>query len=166
MSYKGRQMTTPDNYIFSDTIPYNPEFDIDKLIAIQNKLEDFSTGYSSDGITSEEAEIFLDWVTFNARSYAVRNSPESAISSSMTGQCAPTQRINFELLSRIGLDVRAFNTADCIGKIPISEEDHKKILNGWNSPAVRHSVSLVSIPIIDDYGTTQLYEFLLDPTFR
>ena len=166
MSYKGIQITSQDEYIFSDTMPYNPEFDIDELKVIQKKLEDFSTDYSSNGITRQEAEIFLDWVTFNARSYAVRNGPESPISASMEGQCAPTQRINFNLLSRIGLDVRAFNTADCIGKIPISEEDYRKILNGWSSPAVRHSVSLVSIPITNDNGTTQLYDFLLDPTFR
>lgn len=166
MSYKGIQITSQDEYIFSDTMPYDPEFDIDELKVIQKKLEDFSAGYSSNGITREEAEIFLDWVTFNARNYAVRNGPESPISASMGGQCAPTQRINFELLSKIGLDVRAFNTADCIGEIPISEEDYRKILNGWSSPTVRHSVSLVSIPITDDYGTTQTYDFLLDPTFR
>ena len=130
MSYKGIEITNQDEYIFSDTMPYDPEFDIEELKIIQKKLEDFSAGYSSNGITSQEAEIFLDWVTFNARSYAVRNGPESPVSASMAGQCAPTQRINFDLLSKIGLDVRAFNTADCIGEIPISEEDYKKILNG------------------------------------
>jgi hypothetical protein len=166
MSYKGIQITSQEDYIFSDTIPYDPEFDIEELKVIQKKLEDFSAGYTSEGITTEEAEKFLDWVTFNARSYAVRNGPESPISSSMTGQCAPTQRINFNLLSRLGLDVRAFNTADCIGEIPINEDDYRRIQNGWSSPAVRHSVSLVSIPIINDDGNTQSYKFLLDPTFR
>jgi len=166
MSYKGIEMTRQEEYIFSDAIPYDPEFDIEELKVIQKKLEDFSAGYSSVGITTEETEKFLDWVTFNARSYAVRNGPESPISSSMAGQCAPTQRINFNLLSRLGLDVRAFNIADCIGEIPINEEDYRRIQNGWSSPAVRHSVSLVNLPITDDYGNTQSYKFLLDPTFR
>ena len=166
MSYKGMQMTSQKDYIFSDTIPYDPEFDIEELKEIQKKLEDFSAGYTSNGITIEETEKFLDWVTFNARSYAVRKGPESPISASMTGQCAPTQRINFNLLSRLKLDVRAFNTAECIGEIQINDEDYRRILNGWGSPAVRHSVSLVSIPIIDNDGNTQLYKFLLDPTFR
>ena len=61
-------MTSQEEYIFSDTIPYNPELDMEELKVIQNKLEDFSAGYSSEGITTEEAEKFLDWVTFNARS--------------------------------------------------------------------------------------------------
>ena len=166
MSYKGIEITSQEDYIFSDTKPYNPEFDLEELKIIQAKLENFTSGRSCDGITSQEAETFLDWVTFNARTYAVRNIPESAMSASMAGQCAPTQRINYKLLSKIGLDVRAFNTADCIGQIPINNEDFKRIQNGWSSPAVRHSVSLVNIPIIDNDGDTQLYKFLLDPTFR
>lgn len=108
----------------------------------------------------------MDWITFNARNYAVRNSPESPVTASMSGQCAPTQRINVNLLRRFGLDARAFNTADCIGEIPLSEDDRQKVANGWNSPAVRHSVSLVNLPIMDDSGYTQSYKFLLDPTFR
>lgn len=166
MSYKGMEMTSQDEYIFSDIRPYNPEFNIEELKMIQAKLENFTSGKSYDGITSQEAEIFLDWVTFNARNYAVKNTPESAMTASMSGQCAPTQRINFKLLSKIGLDVRAFNIGDCIGEVPISNEDWIRIQNGWNSPLVRHSVSLVNIPIIDNNGDTQLYRFLLDPTFR
>jgi hypothetical protein len=166
MSYKGIQITSQDEYILSDTMQYNPEFDIEQLKVIQKKLEEFTAGRSSEGITSKEAEIFLDWITFNARSYAVRNVPESPISYSMTGQCAPTQRINIKLLRKMGLDARPFNTADCIGEIPICEQDCIRMKNGWDSPVLRHSVVLVTIPIIDDYGKTKLYKFLLDPTFR
>ena len=161
MGYQGLEMTNQENYIFSDTVPYNPEFDLEELKIIENKLLDYTSGRSISGITSREAEVFLDWVTFNARNYAVRNIPESAMTASMTGQCAPTQRVNVKLLKKLGLDARSFNTGDCIKEVEGIEED-----NFWGSKAVRHSVSLVNIPIIDDNENTRVYEFLLDPTFR
>lgn len=166
MSYQGLEMTSQQDYIFSDTIPYNPDFDLEELKAIQTKIEDFTSGRSFDGITSHEAEVLLDWVTFNARNYAVKNGPESPMTATMTGQCAPTQRVNVKLLTRMGLDARPFNTADCIGKTAMNAEDIDRVQRGWSSPAVRHSVSLVSIPIIDNNGNTAMYPFLLDPTFR
>lgn len=166
MSYKGIEMTSQEDYILSDTRPYDPEINIEQLKIIQNKLENYTSGRSQDGITPQEAEIFLDWITFNARSYATRNIPESPITASMTGQCAPTQEINFKVLTKMGLDVRVFNTGDCIGEIPLNEEDLRRVQNGWRSPAVRHSVSFVDIPIIDRNGNTRLCEMLLDPTFR
>lgn len=167
MSYKGLEMTSQEAYMFSDTIPYNPEFDLEELKRIQAKLENYTSGRSQEGITSQEAEVFLDWVTFNARSYATSNIPESAMTASMAGQCAPTQYLNYNVLSKIGLDVRAFNISDCIGEIPMNSEDIKRIQNGWfDSIAIRHAVSLVKIPIIDDIGNTQLHEILLEPTFR
>lgn len=166
MGYKGLEMTSQNDYLFSDTIPYEPEFNLEQLKLIENKLFNFTSGLSSDGLTTDEAEVFLDWVTFNARSYATRNIPESALTASMTGQCAPTQGINFKLLSKLGLDVKTFNTADCIGEVPMTNEDIRRIQNGFFSPAVRHAVSLVSLPLIDNNGNTYLYKFLLDPTFR
>lgn len=166
MSYKGIEMTSQENYIFSDIKPYNPEFNIEELKIIQSKLEDYTSGRSSRGISANEAEIFLDWVTFNARNYAVRNTPESPMTASMTGQCAPTQMINVKLLSKMNLDVRAFNMADCIGEVPMTNEDLIRMQNGWSSTALKHSVSLVNIPIIDNYGKTEIYKFQLDPTFR
>lgn len=165
MGYKGVEITSQDKYIY-DTMPYNPEFDIDELVTIQNKLQNYSSGRTNEGITSKEAEIFLDWITFNARSYATKDTPESAITASMTGMCAPTQGVNYELLSKFGLDIRAFNMGECIGSIPMTVEDKRRVDNGWLSKAVRHAVSLVNIPIIDDNGNTDEYEFLLDPTFR
>lgn len=165
MGYKGVEITSQDKYIY-DTVPYNPEFDIDELVVIQNKLQDYTSGRTNEGITSKEAEIFLDWVTFNARSYATKDTPESAITSSMIAKCAPTQCVNYELLSKMGLDVRAFNMGECIGSIPMTKEDKEKVENGWLSNALRHAVSLVKIPIVDNQGSTQEYEFLLDPTFR
>lgn len=166
MSYKGLEMTSQENYIFSDTKPYNPEFDIEELKIIQNKLEDFTSGRSSMGISTDEAEMFLDWVTFNARNYAVRNIPESPMTASMTGQCAPTQMINVKVLSKMNLDVKPFNIADCIGEIPMTNEDLIRVQNGWTSTALRHSVALVNIPIIDNDGNTEVYKFQLEPTFR
>lgn len=38
--------------------------------------------------------------------------------------------------------------------------------NGWASPALRHSVALVNIPIIDNNGNTELRRVQLEPTFR
>jgi len=166
MSYQGLEMTSQEEYIFSDTIPYNPDFDLEQLKLIQDKIQDFTSGRSVNGITSQEAEVFLDWVTFNARNYAVRNAPESPMTATMTGQCAPTQRVNVKLLRKMGLDARPFNTADCIGQTSMNAEDIDKVQKGWSSPAVRHSVSLVNIPIIDNFGNTDMYPFLLDPTFR
>lgn len=166
MGYKGIEFISQENYIFSDTIPYNPEFNIEELKLIENKIEDYVSGSSGKGISEDEAEIFLDWITFNARNYAVRDIPESAITASMLGQCAPTQRINYKILKKIGLDVRAFNIADCIGDIPINDEDRRKMENGWGSPALRHSVALVNIPIVDNKGNTELRKVQLDPTFR
>lgn len=166
MGYTGIAVTDPESYILSDTIPYNPEFDIEELKIIQNKLENFTSSKSTNGISPQEAEIFLDWITFNARNYATRNSTESPLTASMKGQCAPTQNINFKILTKMGLDVRTFNTADCIGEIPITNEDIIKMQNGWDSSAVRHSVALVNIPIMFDNGITELCKFQLDPTFR
>ena len=37
MSYKGIQITSQEDYIFSDTIPYDPEFDIEELKVTQSK---------------------------------------------------------------------------------------------------------------------------------
>ena len=120
MGYKGLEMTSQKDYIF-DTIPYDPEFDLEELKSIEDKLKNYTSGKSIDGLTPKEAETFLDWISFNARSYAVSNTPESAITSPMNGQCAPTQKLNVELLRKFGLDARPFNTADCIGERPISE---------------------------------------------
>ena len=111
MGYIGEEITSQDAYIY-DTIPYNPEIDIDELVVIQNKLQDYTSGKTSEGITSKEAEVFLDWVTFNARSYATKNTLESAVTASMAGKCAPTQGVNYELLSKFGLDVRVFNMGE------------------------------------------------------
>ena len=161
MGYQGLEMTSQEDYIFEGTIPYNPEFDLEELKLIETKLINYTSGRSAIGLTPQEAEIFLDWITFNARSYAVRNIPESAITSAMTGQCAPTQRINVKLLRRLGLDARAFNVGDCIKDDAGIEEDKY-----WGSKAVKHSVSLVNIPILDNNGNTLCYEYVLDPTFR
>lgn len=166
MGYKGLEMTSPEEYLFSDAIPYNPEFDLEQLKQIQNKLENFTSGRSSEGITSQEAEIFLDWVTFNARSYAVKDVPESAMTSAMTGKCGPTQRVNVRTLSKMGLDVRAFNLANCIGEVPMNAEDIRRAQNGVNRTTTWHAVSLINLPIMDNYGNTQLYEYLLEPTIR
>lgn len=46
MSYKGIEITNHEDYIFSGTIPYNPEFNIEELKLIQNKIEE---GWKMDG---------------------------------------------------------------------------------------------------------------------
>ncbi len=166
MSYKGIEMTSQEDYILSDTRPYDPEINIEELKLIQNKLENYTSGRSQDGITPQETQIFLDWVTFNARSYATREILESPITSSLAGQCESTQMINVAVLRKIGLDVIAFNTGDCIGEIPLNEEDLRRMQNGWASPAIRHAVAFVNMPIMDKSGDTRLCKILLDPTFR
>lgn len=166
-------MANIEDYVFEDTIPYIPEIDLEELKSIENKLKDYTSGKSIDGLTPQEAETFLDWISFNARKYAVsaKDTPEfmdidEIPNEPMTGQCAPTQKVNVELLRKFGLEAKPFNTADCMGDIPVSAESKKRIDNGFLSPAVRHSVSMVSIPIIDNLGNTAEYKYLLDPTFR
>lgn len=167
MGYQGEENRTQEDYIF-DTIPYNPEFDLEQLNLIQNKLQ---SGYA---LSAEEATIFLDWITYNAREYAVsqfkikgQEKPGVGIElHSMTGQCAPTQKINVELLRKFGLDARPFNTADCMGEIPRNQETDKRINFGHGSPNVRHSIAMVTIPIADENSNVHSYKFLLDPTFR
>lgn len=173
MSYQGLKTISQEDYIFEDVMPYIPEFNIDELKRIESKLKNYTSGQDINGLTPQEAETFLDWITFNARKYAIsgKDTPEfmaiDAIPTDpMTGQCAPTQKFNVELLKKFGLEARPFNTADCIGQIPISEESRRRMENGFASPAVRHSVSVVTIPIIDDNGKTNEYKYLLDPTFR
>lgn len=167
MVYKGEENRNQQDYIF-DTIPYIPEFDLEQLKQIESKLIDYTSGNSFEGLSPEEAEVFLDWITFNAREYAVGSKMKIDDKTnvgielhSMTGQCAPTQRINVKLLKKLGLDAKAFNTGDCIKYVQGIEED-----SVLGSKAVRHSVAVVNIPIVDNYGYTAEYKYLLDPTFR
>ena len=166
MGYNGIEFTSQEDYLFSDTKPIDPEFDLEQLKNIQCKLEEYVSGKREKGITGGEAETFLNWITFNARNCAVRNVPESPISSSMYAQCAPTQAVNFKILKKIGLDVRAFNTGNTIGDIPMEEKEKRMLLEHYGGLGVRHSVSSVKIPISTYGKKTELYTFLLDPTFR
>lgn len=162
-------MANNEDYIF-DTIPYIPDIDLEELASIQNKLQ---SGYALD---TYEATVFLDWITYNAREYAVSNPKDhkekeedrrnKITFNSMTGQCAPTQRVNVDLLRKFGLDARPFNTADCMGQIPKNEETTRRENNILSSPKVRHSVSMVSIPIEYEKGKVASFKYLLDPTFR
>lgn len=164
--------TSQSEYMYSNVTPQIPEIDLENLKHIVDKLRAYSNGAKNNGLNRKELEQFLDWVTFNARSYAVRNIPlsitEAIVSEPMTGQCAPTQNINVKLLKKIGLDVHPFNLGECIesAQIPMSPEDKRRIQNGWSSTAVRHSVAIVKIPILTQHDYVQEYEFLLDPTFR
>lgn len=162
--YKGLEMTSINSYIF-DTLPYNEEINIEEIKEIENSLKNYISGHKQEGISYDEAFKFLDWVTFNARSFATRNIPESAVSASLLGACAPTQRINTILLKKMGLDVRPFNMGDCVGDTPMSEEDLRRIENGFSSTNVRHSVAMVRMPIYEN-GETVMHTYLLDPTFR
>ena len=101
--------TSQSEYMYSNVTPQIPEIDLENLKHIVDKLRAYSNGAKNNGLNRKELEQFLDWVTFNARSYAVRNIPlsitEAIVSEPMTGQCAPTQNINVKLLKKIGLDV-------------------------------------------------------------
>ena len=162
-------MANNEDYIF-DTFPNIPDIDLEELASIQNKLQ---SGYALD---TYEATVFLDWITYNAREYAVSNPKDhkekeedrrnKITFNSMTGQCAPTQRVNVDLLRKFGLDARPFNTADCMGQIPKNEETTRRENNILSSPKVRHSVSMVSIPIEYEKGKVANFKYLLDPTFR
>jgi len=159
-------------YIYDDIKPIIPEVNLEMLKSIEEKIKLYTAGNINYGLNREELEMFLNWVTLNSRSYATRRLPftrnEAILNEPMTGQCAPTQNINVKLLRKLGLDVRPFNTGECIEhtNIPISPEDLQRINNGWNSTAVRHSVSIVTLPILMNTGKVQECDFLLDPTFR
>ncbi len=95
--YKGIEMTSIDNYIF-DTLPYNADINIDEIRRIENSLRNYTAEYQENGISFGEAFKFMDWLTYNARSFATRNIPESAMTATLTGQCGPTQAVNTTIL--------------------------------------------------------------------
>ena len=164
--------TNQSSYMYNDVTPIIPDINLESLKLIEEKLKAYTSGNNAIGLNKEELDQFLNWVTFNARSYAVRNIPISKdnaiLSEPMTGQCAPTQNINVKLLRKLGLDIRPFNMGECIEatNIPMSPKDIQKINNGWFSTAVRHSISIVTLPILIPSGEVKEYDFLLDPTFR
>lgn len=164
--------TDQSKYMYSDVTPIIPILDLDKLKQIENKLKKYTSGNKNIGLNKEEFEMFLNWVTYNARTYAVKNIPLSidiAITSEpMTTQCWPTQNINVKLLKKLGLNVYPFNMGTCIDKIgiPMSSEDSDRVKNGWCSTAVRHSITIVTLPRLMTSGEIQEVDFLLDPTFR
>lgn len=162
--YRGIEMTSIDNYIF-DTLPYDEEINIDEIRNIENSLRNYVAGYQQEGISYEEAFKFMDWLTYNARSFATRNIPESAMTAPLTGQCGPTQAVNTTILQKIGLDTIPFNMGRCVGQTPMTEEDIERINNGWYSTNLRHAVTLAKIPI-EYNGVTTMHTYLLDPTFR
>ncbi len=162
--YKGIELTSLDSYIF-DILPYNKEIDLDKVRRIETSLRDDTSGKEQRGITYEEASYFLDWMTYNARTAATSNIPESAMTAPLAGACGPTQSINTSILQKMGLDVKPFNMGECVGKTPMTEEDRKRIENGWYSTNVRHAVTIVNLPI-EENGIVKLHTYLLDPTFR
>ena len=43
MRYQGLEMTSQENYIFEDTIPYNSKFDLEELKIIEDKLIDYTS---------------------------------------------------------------------------------------------------------------------------
>lgn len=160
------QRRNKEDYVFEDIQPNIPEINLEELEKIQRKIEAFTSGRSKEGLTSNETKDFLDWVTYNARNYAVSVTGESILTASMAGECATTQLVNKELLTKLGLDVRAFNTSGCLGEIPMNEADKERVKNGWSTHEIAHSILLVNIPVIDENGNTQMHKFLLDPTFR
>lgn len=166
MSYKGIRITSNKSYIFEDIEPYDPEIDIERLENIQLKLERYIAKETEEGISLHEAEIFLDWVTYNARNYAVKNTPETPLTATMSGLCAPTQYLNVQLFKKLKINAQPFNMEDGVGEVHINNENLRRIQAGWSSPKVRHSVSMVELPIMDIDGNIQNQKFLLDPTFR
>ena len=164
--------TDQSKYMYSDVTPIIPILDLDKLKQIENKLKKYTSGNKNIGLNKEEFEMFLNWVTYNARTYAVKNIPLSidiAITSEpMTTQCWPTQNINVKLLKKLGLNVYPFNMGTCIDKIgiPMSSEDSERVKNVGCSTAVRHSITIVTLPILISPNKIQEVDILLDPTFR
>ncbi len=164
--------TPQSQYMYSDVMPIIPDLDLEKLKQIEKKLKEYTSGNNNIGLNKEEFEMFLNWVTYNARTYAVKNIPLSidiAITSEpMTAQCGPTQNINVKLLKKLGLNVYPFNIGTCIDKfgIPMSSEDSERVKNGGCSTAVRHSITIVTLPILISPNKIQEVDILLDPTFR
>lgn len=154
-----------DNYTVEDyisaAVPVMRQGDIEKIKQIQEKLE----SSTQEGLTIQEAEQFLDWLTYNARNYANAFTGESMETASFALKCSPTQQINTILLEKMGIPVYPFNTGRCLGDLPKTEEEIRAIQNGWSSHDVRHAVAIVELPIKKSDGIDkQLY--LLDPTFR
>ena len=162
--YKGIEIIGLHNYIF-DTLPYNENIDINKVKQVELDLRNYLKGNTKEGISYEDAFKFLDWITFNSRSFATRKIPESAMTAPLTRQSGPTQNLNRIILEKIGLDVNPFDMADCVEDFSKSGEDIKENNDGFLFTHLRHPVCRVKLPI-NDNGKTSMHSYLLDPTFR
>lgn len=145
-------------YIF-EAIPTQEEIDINEIKPIEKSLR------AGKGIFQQQAFQFLDWLTYNARVAVTSNMPGTFKASPFIGACAPTQSINTIILQKMGLEVNSFNMEDCVGDLPMSKEDRRRIQNGWRSTKIAHSVVLVKLPIYEE-GKLQIKRYLLDPSFR
>lgn len=154
-----------DEYIFKEIQPKTPNVNLDELAEIEEKLKDFTSGKTEDGLTKEEAKKLLDWVVYNSRRYAVSSTFEEITTAGMIGQCGTTQNVNKEVLTKLGLKANPFNISKCIRKKPETEEDVKKQREYWVHD-VRHAIVLVNIPIVQENNKTENCQFILDPTFR
>lgn len=146
-------------------VPYSEDIDIENVKRIEAKVRDFNQGISKEGLSYEEAFTLLDWVTYNTRSAVTDKIPESVMSCTMQALCAPSQYMNSIILRKMGLEVKTFNMENCIGNLPKTSEEIKKIEKGQRSNNVGHSVAMVNIPIEGEAGVEE-HKYLLDPTFR
>ena len=145
--YREMQSVNIEDYIFN-TLPYNGEINLQEIQRIEQSLRDFAEGHTSQGITYEEAFKFLDWMTYNARVAVVKgNNYENVMTEPLTGTCAITQEINTTIAEKVGLNAKPFNMGDCVGSTPMTEEDIRRIKNGWASTQLRHAVTMINIPI-------------------
>lgn len=152
------------NFIFV-TLPFNEEIDLDEVRNIEKSLREYTSGERQEGITYGEACKFLDWITLNTRKGVINNITEDMTTASFSIKCAPSQRINTTILQKIGLDARPVNMANCVGDLPKTEDDIRRIKNGWNNNNLRHAVVTTKFPIQEN-GKVVMHKILLDPTFR
>lgn len=153
---------------------FNGPIDLDAVALIEEKLKVYSTyynecrksnvepNYTSFGITIEEANQYLDWIVYRSRESITRRGIIDANNYSFAGACNPTQQQVTAVMDKvIGCEnVHPINTENII-----SHPD-SKITKRQYSTAVRHCVTVVSLPIVDENNIVTYKDFLIDPTFK
>ena len=123
-----------------ESVPKNDDLDLVKIAEIEQRL--------LTGVTQEEAELFLDFMVYNARMALNCLSTTNILDCSFQNQCAPMANLNRVLLEKMNLPHHQFN----VGHVVTKEK------------ASMHEVIMIALPILENNGIV-IKNFLLDPSF-
>jgi len=132
------------------------------IVTFNSDKNSIEPEYTNYGITMDEANQYLDWIVYRSRNSKAQDGIIDANEYSFTGACHPTQQqVSCVMDKVIGSEnVHPINTESII-----SHPD-KDVTKRQYSSAVRHCVTVVSLPILDESANVVKKDFLIDPTFR